>query len=120
MNYTMSKLKPAEVAAGSGMIGFVRTIGIAFATSLITTEWHDAAIINRANVVDRLHGSHGLAQVGDIGIPGRQALGMIDHLVQDQAVMLATNDIYLALSVIVALLPVAIWIASPRRVKVAA
>jgi DHA2 family multidrug resistance protein len=118
MNYTMSKLKPDEVAGGSGMIGFVRTIGIAFATALLSTAWHDAAIVNRAGVVERINGPQGIAQIEGVGIPAHQTLGMLDRIVQEQAVMLATNDIYIMLAVVMALLPIAVWTTTPRRVKI--
>jgi len=119
MIYTMSQLKPEEVAAGSGLIGFIRTIGIAFSTSLITTHWHDAAIVNRAGIVERLQAANGHLPIGEIAMPPVQVLGTLDRIVQDQAVMVATNDIYLLLAVIVAVLPVVVWTASPRSAKAA-
>jgi DHA2 family multidrug resistance protein len=119
MTYTMSKLKPDEVAAGSGLIGFIRTIGIAFSASLITTQWHDAAILNRAGMVERLDAAHGRIPTAEIGMPAGQGLGLLDRIVQDQAVMLATNDIYVALAAIVAGVALVIWIVSPRATRIA-
>jgi DHA2 family multidrug resistance protein len=117
MTYTMSKLKPDELASGSGMIGFLRTVGIAFASSLLSTKWHDDAIVGRANIVERLHGTHGLGRIGDSGIPAHQAVGILDRLVQDQAVMLATNDAYMALAAVVAVLPFVVWLSMPRSIR---
>jgi DHA2 family multidrug resistance protein len=117
INLSFSTLKHHETADANGVSAFTRTIGIAIATSLVTTGWTDAAIVNRQEIVDRFQGHHGLAAINGAGMPPDKALWTLDNLVQTQAVMMATNDTYWVLGSIVAVLVLAIWMAPKFKLR---
>src|SRR6185437_6875445 len=101
-----------ELAGGAGLLNFVRTTAGAFATSLTTTAWANSATVARTAFVGRLNNADGVVnQLQSSGLGHNQALGMIDSLVQSQAVMLSTNHVFLGISVLMAVSVGAIWLA---------
>jgi DHA2 family multidrug resistance protein len=111
INLTFSSLGVQDAADANGVAAFMRTISIAFATALVSTGWHDAAIINRSGIVDRFNGARSVAEIGAAGMPADQALWALDRIVQTQAVMMATNDAYIAMAVVVSVVSLGIWTA---------
>ena len=112
MSLAMATLGPSELAGGAGLLNFVRTTAGAFATSLTTTVWTNSATVARTAFVGRSNGAEGVInQVQATGATHNQALSMIDNLVQSQAVMLATNHVFLGISVLMVISVGAIWLA---------
>src|SRR6185312_15934524 len=112
MSLAMATLTPSELAGGAGLLNFVRTTAGAFATSLTTTAWNNSATVARTAFVSRLNDAPGVVdQLQNTGLGHNQALGMIDSLVQSQAVMLSTNHVFLGISVLMAVSVGAIWLA---------
>ena len=112
MSLAMATLTPASWRAARGCSNFVRTTAGAFATSLTTTAWTNSATVGRTAFVGRLNDADrvvGQLQAGGMG--HGQALGMLDSLVQSQAVMLSTNQVFLAISVLMVVSVGAIWLA---------
>jgi DHA2 family multidrug resistance protein len=108
----MATLAPSELAGGAGLLNFVRTTAGAFATSLTTTAWTNSATVARTAFVSRLNDAPGVVnQLQNTGLAHNQALGMIDSLVQSQAVMLSTNHVFMGISVLMAVSVGAIWLA---------
>jgi DHA2 family multidrug resistance protein len=118
MTLAMATLKPNELASGAGLLSFVRTIAGAFATSLTTTAWNNAATVNRVNMVGSLNNAdQTVAKVTQMGMSQGQGLSLIDSIVQSQAVMVATNHIFLLVSILMVLSMAAIWFSSrPKAV----
>jgi DHA2 family multidrug resistance protein len=112
---SLSALKPQDIASANGAIAFARTISIAFATSLITTYWRDSATVNRDAIVDRLNAANSLGKISATGMPADQSLSTMDLMVQNQAVMMATNDTYLLMAAVAALLALTVWIAPKEK-----
>jgi len=112
MSLAMATLTPGELAGGAGLLNFVRTTAGAFATSITTTAWANSATVARTAFVGRLNDADGVVnQLQASGMGHNQALGMIDNLVQSQAVMLSTNHVFLAVSVLMVVSVSAIWLA---------
>jgi DHA2 family multidrug resistance protein len=112
MSLAMATLAPSELAGGAGLLNFVRTTAGAFATSLTTTAWTNSATVGRTAFVGRLNGAEGVINgIQAAGMSHNQALGLIDSLVQSQAVMLATNHVFLGISVLMVVSVGAIWLA---------
>ena len=58
-----------------------------------------------------------LTQMGAVGMSTEQARGTVDQLVQGQSVMLATNQVFLAMAVLFVAAALIIWLApKPTRV----
>lgn len=94
----LSSVSPKQIASAAGLMNFLRTLSGAFATSVITTLWVDQASVNRTELVGAMPHSD---------IP----LAQLNHLVESQSVMLATNHIFQAVSCIFVIAAMAIWIA---------
>jgi DHA2 family multidrug resistance protein len=117
MTLAMATLLPSELAGGAGLLNFVRTTAGAFATSVTTTAWANSATVARTAFVGRLNNADGVIdQMQSAGMSHGQALGSLDNLVQSQAVMVSTNHVFLAISVLMALSVVAIWF-GPRPAR---
>lgn len=112
MSLAMAPLEPNEVASGAGLLNFVRTTAGAFATSLTTTAWGNAATASRVNMVGNLNNAKGtLNGMMQSGLSHGQALSLLDSLVQSQAVMVATNHVFMIISILMTISIAAIWLA---------
>ncbi|TAL01584.1 MAG: DHA2 family efflux MFS transporter permease subunit [Rhodospirillaceae bacterium] len=117
MSMALGFLKPQEIADGAGMMAFTRSIALAFATAMAAAYWQDSTIRDRAVIIDRLHGTGVLGQLGDMGFAPDQALQYLDNMVQDQAVMFATNDAFLAFAAAVTIGAFCIWLVPRKRLR---
>lgn len=110
----LSSVDPEETASASGLSNFLRTTSAAFATSIITSQWDNSAQAKRSDLAGRLNDLPGV--ISSTGLSTDQATGSIDRLVQQQAVMLATDRIFLITVGIFILAAIAIWFA-PRPTR---
>ncbi|TDR80038.1 DHA2 family efflux MFS transporter permease subunit [Paludibacterium purpuratum] len=85
---SLSSVEPHEVASAAGLNSFVRTFSAALAASVLGTLWESDTTAIRASLAGRLQ-PQWLA--GDSN-PDSQR-GVLDRLLQDQAVTLATNHV---------------------------
>ena len=102
ISISMSSVNPSEMASASGLQNFIRTMAGAVATSFVATAWENAANANHAKLADHMNGnaSQAIAGLTGGGMPPAAALGTVDNLVQGQAVMLATNEIFMGASIV--------------------
>jgi DHA2 family multidrug resistance protein len=108
----LSSVLPDEVAAASGLSNFMRTTSAAFATSLVTTNWENAAVRDRVNMVGAINDPTGLInKLKGIGGSSAQALAQIDGVTQGQAVMLATDQMFLITSLAFVVAAAVMWLA---------
>ncbi len=109
---SMGAVKPQETASASGLQNFIRTMAGAIATSFVTTAWENNANANHAKIVDHLQngGQTALNTLGGgSGTPSGMTLGLFDQLVQGQALMLATNQIFMGAAIIFTLCAFLAW-----------
>ncbi len=113
----MGAVRPEETASAAGLLNFTRTTAGAFATSLTTTAWENAANGRHSDLAGVLHGSKGfLDQLQGLGFSAGQAVSQLDGLVQGQSVMLATDRVFMVLSAVFVLSAACVWIApKPKR-----
>ncbi len=107
----------AETASAAGLMSFMRTTSGAFAASIATTFWDTNASHAKSELSGLLNGTGAfLDGLGTQGMTPDQALNQLDTLVQGQSVMLATDQVFLATSVIFVFAAAAIWLApAPKR-----
>ncbi|KAB7646598.1 DHA2 family efflux MFS transporter permease subunit [Polymorphobacter fuscus] len=116
----LGAVEPRETASAAGLSNFMRTTAAAFAASITTTAWDNATTSARDNLAGTLNGVE--AQIDALvaaGLSAEQALRQIDGFVQMQAVMLATDRIFLITSVVFLASAAFIWLAPRPRVAVA-
>jgi len=111
MTITLSGLSPDRIAAASGLSNFVRITAGSFGTSIATTQWQDRAAMHHAQLSEYVNlGSS--ATTGTLsgltagGLTPQQSLAMVDRLANQQAYMLAANDIfYVSALIFLAMIP---------------
>ena len=92
----------------------------AFGTALATTAWDRATTSARVDLVGNLHQPQNmLTAMQSHGMSAAQALNNFDGLVQSQAVMLATNRVFLTLAIVIAAVAAGVWLSPKPKAPVA-
>jgi DHA2 family multidrug resistance protein len=116
----LSSVDPEETAAAAGIANFLRVVAGAFATSLMTTAWDNTASAKRTDLAGALNQPQtALDGLAAQGFSSDQALGQLEGLVQSQAIMLSTNQMFITTAVVFAVAATTIWLA-PRPKRMAA
>ncbi len=113
---TLSEITPERIPAASGLSNFMRITAGAVGTSIATTLWERRATLHHAQLTEGLHqGNTALAQalqgLQAGGFTPEQALAQVERLVNQQAFMLAANDIFYASAVLFLFLIPLVWLA---------
>lgn len=117
---SLSSVLPEETAAAAGLQNFLRTTAGAFATSIMNTAWENTATAKRTIMAGTLPDPQGaLDTMTRSGLSDQVALGQLEGLVQNQAVMISTNEMFLATAGVFALAASIIWLA-PKPERIAA
>ena len=112
---------PSEkIASASGLFNFLRQLSLSFGTNLGTTIWDHRASFHdhRLNAEVTIYNpatNEWLRQTQSLGFSADQAHASLAHSIQEQAFMLATNDIAWGSIWIFAALIVVVWFARPPR-----
>ncbi|GAA3922667.1 DHA2 family efflux MFS transporter permease subunit [Luteimonas lutimaris] len=112
----LSDLEPHEIAAGSGLATFVRTLGGSFAASLTTWGWNQRSTIHHAQLTEHI-GAHDpgmlqtVTQLGQ-GDVQRGAL-VLNQMISQQAVQIGFNEIFHLLGILFLVVIVFVWFAKP-------
>jgi MFS transporter, DHA2 family, multidrug resistance protein len=106
---TLSGIEPDRIPAASGLSNFVRITAGSFGTSIATTIWQDRAAMHHAQLSEYVSPGVGatnsvMSGLASAGLTPDQALGTINRLVDQQAYMLAANDVFFASALIFLLL----------------
>jgi MFS transporter, DHA2 family, multidrug resistance protein len=114
----LSGLPPDRLAVASGLSNFFRTIAASFATAISVFVWDHRAIYHHAVLNEYVSTSNPLAvdyldKAKALGLPVDSTNALVDHVVSQQGVMLATNDVFFGIGVISLLLIGSIWMTRP-------
>jgi MFS transporter, DHA2 family, multidrug resistance protein len=112
----LSDLEPHEIAAGSGLATFVRTLGGSFAASLTTWAWNQRSTIHHARLTEHIDAydpniQQTVATLGQ-GDPQRGAM-VLNQMISQQAVQIGFNEIFHLLGILFLVVIVFVWIAKP-------
>ncbi|MEI6661268.1 MAG: DHA2 family efflux MFS transporter permease subunit [Comamonadaceae bacterium] len=115
---TLNGIPPHLMASASGLSNFMRIVGGAFGTSITITLWQDRAAVHHAELTELLTRSNqaansAIAGLGSMGMSQEQGLASINRMVDQQAFMLASNDIFTGSALIFLILIPMIWFAKP-------
>ncbi|MGH8207651.1 MAG: DHA2 family efflux MFS transporter permease subunit [Steroidobacteraceae bacterium] len=118
LQLAFSGLAPERIPSASGLINFARVAAGSFATSITTTLWSDRARLHRERLIEALTPSspltsHVIAQVHAGGLTTQQGYTLLDRLVDNQAYMLSTNDLFFGSALLFLGLVVIVWLARP-------
>lgn len=114
----LSGLPPDRLAVASGLSNFFRTIAASFATAISVFVWDHRAIYHHAVLNEYVSVSNPLAvdfidRTKALGLPTDSANALVDQMVSQQGVMLATNDVFWCIGVLCLLLIGSIWLTRP-------
>jgi DHA2 family multidrug resistance protein len=118
MTIFLSDLQGHEIAAGSGLTTFMRTLAGSFAASITTFMWEQRAAVQHARLTEHItpyndisvQAIEGLKQVTG---SSQAALLAINQSITQQAYQIAFNELFYALAIIFLLLIPIIWTTKP-------
>jgi DHA2 family multidrug resistance protein len=103
---------PEEQANAAGLANFMRTLGGAFATSLVQTAWSDAGRRSQTALADAMvHGATAIRAYEAAGMSHPAAVAMLTGIVESQSVMLATVHIFGLVAIVFMVAALLIWLA---------
>ncbi|MEO7068027.1 MAG: DHA2 family efflux MFS transporter permease subunit [Rhodanobacter sp.] len=112
----LSDLEQDEIAAGSGLSTFLRTLGGSFSASITTLLWTRRAVTHHEQLAEHINVYNPIAQeaIKQIG-HGDQKLGasVINNMITQQAFQISFNEIFHMLGWIFIGLMLVIWLAKP-------
>ena len=113
-------IPPARIPSASGLSSFARMVGGSFGTSIAISVWQDRAAMHHAQLAELVNplnsaATGALGAMGAAGMDPQQALGQINRMVDQQAFMLAANDVFYASAIIFMLLIPLVWLARPAK-----
>jgi DHA2 family multidrug resistance protein len=105
---TLSGLPYDKIPAASGLSNFVRILAGSSGSSIATAVWQDRAAMHHAQLSEFVNSGNAatsaLSGRAGAGLTHDQALETINRLVDQQAYMLATNDVFYASALVFLLL----------------
>lgn len=117
---SLSGLAPDRIPAASGLFNFARITAGSFGTSIATTFWDQRATLHHAQLAENLNSasvasSQTLATLQAGGLSPQQGLTLLNRLVDQQAAMLAADDLFLVSALLFIALIGVVWLARPVR-----
>ena len=114
----LGSVEEEETNSAAGLMNFMRTLSGAIATSMVTTYWEDEITRNRSELVGVIDpGQVIYNQLTSQGMTDAQALLVLERMVTEQSVMLATNELMLVVAVMLIVSACFIWLVpKPNRV----
>ncbi|RMH94568.1 DHA2 family efflux MFS transporter permease subunit [Lysobacter pythonis] len=112
----LSDLEPHEIAAGSGLSTFLRTLGGSFAASLTTYAWTQRSAVHHAQLTEHLPATDPaiLDTVSRYGMGELQRGAMVlERMIGQQAMQIGFNEIFHLLGWIFLTVIACVWIAKP-------
>jgi DHA2 family multidrug resistance protein len=111
---------PAQIASASGLSSFARIVGGSFGTSIAVSVWQDRAAMHHAQLAELVNrgsvaATTALANFDAAGMGREQALSHINRMLDQQAFMLAANDVFFGSALIFLLLIPLVWLSHPPK-----
>lgn len=112
----LAAVEPEETASAAGVMAFLRTMAGAIGTSISSSMWYDNASIARSEMAGRLNSDATADALAAQGWSLDQIRGAVAQLVDQQAMALATNHVFLISTSVFVVAAGAIWLAPrPQR-----
>jgi DHA2 family multidrug resistance protein len=112
----LSDLNPNEIASGSGLATFLRTLGGSFSASLTTFLWDRRAVVHHAQLAEgiNVYNPTALSALQQVGHSDMQAgASMLNGMITQQAYQISFDELFYALGWIFLALIGCIWLVKP-------
>jgi MFS transporter, DHA2 family, multidrug resistance protein len=116
---TLGGLTPDKIPSASGLSSFARMIGGSFGTSIAITVWQNRTAVHHAQLAESINvgnstANGAIAGLRASGMSPEQVLTQINRMVDQQAAMLAVNDVfYISALIFLTLIPL-VWLSRPK------
>lgn len=117
---TLGSIAPEKIAAASGLSSFARVVGGSFGTSIAITVWQDRAALHHAQLSELVNrgsiaANAALSGFSAGGMDSAQGLAQINRMLDQQAFMLAANDVFYGSALVfIGLIPL-LWVSQRGR-----
>ncbi|MEX1827599.1 DHA2 family efflux MFS transporter permease subunit [Luteibacter sp. CQ10] len=114
----LSGLAPEQIAGASGLANFCRTLASSVSTAITVTLWQHRGEFHHASLTEYVNPASPATtaytqRLASMGAHGQPALGVIDQVLNREALTLAVNDVFFSCAVLfLALIPI-LWLARP-------
>ncbi|MSR13460.1 MAG: DHA2 family efflux MFS transporter permease subunit [Gammaproteobacteria bacterium] len=117
-NLALQGISAEKIPSASGLVNFLRITAGAFGASVATTLWDNRATTHHAELVEHVDSMHPLAVslLNPAALSGwepAQAVAQINRLIDQQAFMMAANDLFLGSAYLFIALLGIVWLARP-------
>lgn len=109
----LSDLKPEEIAAGSGLSTFLRTLGASFAVSITTLLWERRTIHHHAHLSESISLYSPSVRQQLASFAPQHSTAMAENMLNGQAYQIAFNDVSLLLGWVYIAAIALVWLAKP-------
>jgi DHA2 family multidrug resistance protein len=109
ISIAFAPMPPREAASAAGLFAFMRTMGLAFGTSLSLTYWDNQSRVAGSELAGKLNSDATQATLAAQGFSFEQSRTIIAQLVDREAITLATDKIFLVTGVATIAIAVLIW-----------
>ncbi len=115
----LSDLNGREVAAGSGLATFLRTLAGSFAVSLTTYLWERGAVIHHANLAAHINVYSQQVRQGIAATGGNVQVyaARINDVITQQATQISVNHLFNLFGFLLLALIAVVWFARPPFIK---
>ncbi|MNP15703.1 Multidrug export protein EmrB [compost metagenome] len=115
LSILLSDLSPEQIADGSGLATFLRTIAGSFAASLTTWLWTHRANMHHAQLTEHisLYDPATVDALDKLGGVNQHSAAVLDHMVESQAYMISTVEYFTMLGWVFVAMLLVIWLAKP-------
>ena len=108
----MSGIATRDLTSAAGLMAFMRTLSGAIGTALATTAWDTTSRVSRGDMVARLNDPAGtMARMQTNGMTTEQSRGVLDRLVDMQAMTIGASHVYLFACAAFAVAAMLVWLA---------
>jgi len=117
----LSGLPPERIPAASGLSNFVRITAGAMGTSIATTLWDHRASLHHVQLAEQIGSASGpaaaelFARLAAAGLDPQQAAAQVNRMIDQQAYMMAANDVFAVSALLFVLLIGLVWLARPVK-----
>ena len=121
-NLALQGIPPEKISSASGLMNFARITAGAFGASVATTAWDNRATLHHAYLSEHIDATNRVAtglltQLPRPAWSDAMVYAQINRAIDQQAFMLAANDIFLASAFLFIGLLAFVWLARPIHAK---
>lgn len=110
---SLSAVRSDQTASAAGLQNFVRSVALAFGTSVILTIWDNGRRVSREDLVGKLQPDEAQAILAGQGFEPGQSREILSRMVDFEATTVALNHSFMITSLVLFIAAAVIWL-SPR------